>query len=276
MKKEIKEKFPKWVNDKKYYDLILSNDLDSLFSCQLLELVKGWKPEYFNYNFSAMGITENAKSNEIIGVDLSLCVGKTFDNHVVLMNEYDWYNPESANFNIIDRISRENYFSKYCGSTLLMIWSLYDIPLPASEEAKMILLCIDSTFKGYYCGYPLPKAANKKYLIDYMEFPELYEVLQTHKQSDFTYLIRKYNLSGKIRLEKGYLHTDIDLEALREIFNLPFLLPENRFYKKEEYESNAMRLPKGNYRWGKDDISQEMYSVALTKRDFINYSIRID
>lgn len=268
--------FPNWINDNKYYDLIMSNDLDSLFSCQLLEIAKGWKPNYFNSNFSSMGLTEDANGDEVIGVDLSLCYGKTFDNHVVMMNQNDDYNPESANFNIVDKISRENYFSKYCGSTLLMIWSLYDIPLPKNEEAKMILLCIDSTFKGFYSPYPLPREANKKYLVDYMDFPELYEILQNYKQSDFTDLIRKYNLAGKISLKKGFLHTDIDLDSLRKVFDLPFLLPKNKFHKKEEYENNAMSLPKNNYRWNKDDISEEMYSVALTRRDYLNYSIMID
>lgn len=276
MKLSVKEKFPAWVNDTKYYDLIMSNDLDSLFSCELLKVVKGWKPNYFNSNFSSMGLTEDANGDEVIGVDLSLCHGRTFDNHVVMMNSNDDYNYQSANFNIIDKISRENYFSKYCGSTLLIIWSLYNIPLPVTEEAKMILLCIDSTFKGFYSPYPLPREANKKYLVDYMEFPELYECLQRHKQYEFGNLISKYNLAGKIKPKNGILQTNIDLEPLREVFDLPFLLPKNRFYKKEEYESNVMSLPKNNYRWVKDDISEEMYSVALTKRDYINYSIRID
>jgi len=268
--------FPGWVNDNKYYDLIMSNDLDSFFSCQLLEMVKGWKVNYFNSDFKGIGITENANSGEVIGVDLSLCHGKTFDNHVVMMNVNDTYNPYSANFNIIDRISRENYFAKYCGSTLLMIWSLFDIPLPKTEEAKMILLCIDSTFKGHYSPWPDPKKANKKYLVDYMDFPELYEVLQNHKQYEFGKLISKYNLASKIKPKQGLLETDINLEALREIFDFSFCLPKNKFYKKEEYENNAMGLPKNNYSWSKDDISEDMFSVALTKRDFLNYSIRID
>lgn len=276
MKSNIKELFPSWINDNKYYDLIMSNDLDSFFSCQLLEMANGWQPNCFNSNFKSMGITEYANGNEAIGVDLSLINGKTFDNHVVMMNSNDTYNPESANFNIIDRISRENYFSKYCGSTLLMTWSLYDVPLPATEEAKMILLCIDSTFKGFYSGWPLPREANKKYLVDYMGFDDLYTILERHKQIEFTDLIRKYKLNGKITLKDGFLHTDIDLEALREIFDLPFLLPKNRFYKKEEYKSNVMRLPKNDYNLFKDDISENMFSVALTKRDFINYSERIE
>lgn len=276
MNSKIKEIFPKWVSDKKYYDLILSNDLDSLFSCEILKQVKGWKPNYFNYNFSAMGLTEDADGNEKIGVDLSLCQGKTFDNHVTMMNSEDDYNEQSANFNILDKISRENYFSKYCGSTLLMIWSLYDIPLPESEEAKMILLCIDSTFKGFNSPYPLPQQANRKYLVDYMEFPELYEVLQNHKQYEFGQLISKYNLNGKIDLKKGYLHTSIDLEGLKKLFDLPFLLPKKPFYKKEDYTNKTRPLPKGNYSMVKDDISENMYSVALTKRDFINYSERVE
>lgn len=254
----------------------MSNDLDSLFSCEILKQVKGWQPTYFNYDFKASGVTEDTTGQETIGVDLSLCHGKTFDNHVVMMNEHDYYNVDSANFNIIDEISRENYFSKYCGSTLLMIWSLYNIPLPKETEAKMILLCIDSTFKGFYSPYPLPQIANKKYLVDYMEFPELYEVLQQHKQYEFSQLISKYNLSGKIKLHKGYLSTDIDLEGLRELFDLPFLLPKKPFYKKEEYISKIQQLPKGNYSLDKDDISDNMYSVALTKRDFINYSERVE
>lgn len=278
MNSSTKEKFPEWVNDQRYYDLVLSNDLDSLFSCEILKQVKGWQPNYFNYNFTASGQTEDAVSGaEKIGVDLSLCYGKTFDNHVVMMNSEDDYNEQSANFNILDGIGRENYFSKYCGSTLLMILSLYDIPLPINnEEALMVMLCIDSTFKGFYSGYPLPREANKKYLLDYMEFPELYEVLQNHKQYEFTDLIRKYNLNGKIGMNKGKLHTDIDLEGLRKLFNLPFLLPEKPFYKVEDYTNNAQPLPKGNYQLVKDDISEDMFSVALTKRDFICFSEKIE
>jgi len=276
MNSKIKEKLPKWVNDNKYYDLTLSNDLDSLFGCEILKQVKGWNINYFNSDFTSLGITENANGNSPIGVDLSLSNGKCFDNHVVLMNEYDWYNGESVNFNIIDNIHRENYFDKYCGSTLLMIWSLYDIPLPASDEGKMILLCIDSTYKGFYSPWPKPRVANKKYLIDYMQFPELYQIQQKYEQNDFKKLNSKYNLNGKIYLKDGYLHTDIDLEALREIFDLPFLLPKNRLYQKEKYKTYVSSLPKGNYNIFKDDINNDMYSVALTKRDFINYSVLVD
>ena len=272
MKKEIKNLFPNWVNDDRYYDLILSDDLDSLFSCEILKEVKGWQINYFNDSFKALGITEFANSEKPIGVDLSLCEGKTFDNHVVMMNEYDDYNSESANFNIIDKISRENYFDKYCGSTLLMIWSLYDIPLPETDEGKMILLCIDSTFKGFYSPWPKPRKANERYLVDYMGFPELHNLLHRYKQSDFLSVMRKYNLNKKIYLKDGYLQTDIKLDELREIFNFSFFLPKNRFYLREEYKTNIMRLPKNDYRQVKCDISENMYSIALTNRDFMSYS----
>ena len=272
LKVEYQEKFPKWWKETKYYDLVLSNDLDSLFSCEILREVKGWQIQYFNHNFDSMGISEPSNS-EYIGVDLSLTHGKCFDNHVVMLNEHDDYNYKSINFNVADQISRENYFQKYCGSTLLMIWSLYDIPLPESEEGKMILLAIDSTFKGYYSPYANDKNSNKKYLVDVMGLGELYEVLKRHKQQDFIKIMQKYNLNGKIDVKNGYLNTDIDLPGLREVFDLPFLLPRNPFQLLYKFNNTGKGLPKNNYNYFRDDISENMFSVALTRRDFINYSI---
>jgi hypothetical protein len=198
-----------------------------------------------------MGISEPSNS-EYIGVDLSLTHGKCFDNHVVMLNEHDDYNYKSINFNVADQISRENYFQKYCGSTLLMIWSLYDIPLPESEEGKMILLAIDSTFKGYYSPYANDKNSNKKYLVDVMGLGELYEVLKRHKQQDFIKIMQKYNLNGKIDVKNGYLNTDIDLPGLREVFDLPFLLPKNPFQLLYKFNNIGKGLPKNNYNYFRD------------------------
>lgn len=275
LNKEYVQKIPDWWRNDKYYDLVLSNDLDSLFSCEILKQVKGWQIQYFNHDFESMGVTDESNGEEPISVDLSITYGKTYDNHVVLLTENDDFNPESINFNVVDRVSRKNYFQKYCGSTLLMIWSLYDLPLPESEEAKMILLAIDSTYKGFYSPYTNDNNSNKKYLLEVMGFQELYETLERHVQNDFSKVIYKYNLSAKIDVHKGHLYTDIDLESIREIFHFPFLLPENRFYKLYDFNNVAQRLPKYNYDLVKNDISQDMFSVALTKRDFINYSENI-
>lgn len=272
LKVEYLEKIPKWWNERKYYDLVLSNDIDSFMTCEVLKQVKGWDINYF-YTFDSMGLTDSVTSNEYIGVDISFNQEmKCFDNHVVMLNEHDYCNSKSINFNVADKISRINYFNKYCGSTLLMVWALYDLPLPESEEGKMILLAIDSTFKGFYSPYLNDKTSNKHYL-DAMGFYELYEVLKRHKQTDFIKLIRKYNLSSNIEAKKGYLQTDIDLEELRKVFDLPFLLPEKKFYCLQEYENKTVSLNADCMDISKDDVSESIYSIALTKRNFLNYSV---
>ncbi len=273
--KEYLNKMPNWWNERGYYDLVLSDDIDSFMACEVLKQVKGWEINYF-YRFDSMGLTENANGEEYIGVDIAFNNNtKCFDNHVVMLNENDYYNLQSINFNIADKINRSNYFNKYCGSTLLMVWSLYNLPLPETEEGKMILLAIDSTFKGFYSPYANDKNSNKHYLVEVMGFHELYEVLQRHQQKDFSAIIRKYNLNEKIEIKKGYLQTNIDLEGLREVFDLPFLLPKNRFYLKNRYKKEVATLPGSNLDICKDDICEDIFSVALTKKNFINYSVEV-
>lgn len=150
MREKIKNEFPKWVNEiNSQYNLILSNDIDSLMSCCLLNYLFQTKITHF-YNFKAIYTTDE-KAKNLIGVDIAFSNNfKVFDNHVTRIDKNDKVNILSANLNAIYNISRENYYKKYCGSTLLQIWSLYDVPLPKTEEGKMILLAIDSSFKGHY------------------------------------------------------------------------------------------------------------------------------
>ena len=50
MKSKIKEMFPEWCSDdKKKYELILTDDIDSLVSCALLNKIKGYKINYFYF-----------------------------------------------------------------------------------------------------------------------------------------------------------------------------------------------------------------------------------
>jgi len=219
MKQEYREMFPSWVNDKyTEYTLCLSNDIDSLLSCIYLKQIKGYKISHF-YDFT--GTYKRLDSKKVIGVDISLHRGKCWDNHVTMLHKDDYCNPDSANLNNILGISRENYFNKYCGSTLLEILSYYDVDISNySEEAKMILLAIDSTFKGYYSIYENDNKANRFYLCDVLEFEELYNVLETHNQKDFIEIIKKYNLNSTISInQNGILETDINLAELSKVFS---------------------------------------------------------
>lgn len=87
----------------------------------------------------------------------------TFDNNVNRVNLSDYTNPNAINSNILSDITNENYYDKYLDSIALLIWSIYNIPLPETELGKMILLAIDTTFKGFY-GKDQYKRANKYFL----------------------------------------------------------------------------------------------------------------
>ncbi|ADL08043.1 hypothetical protein [Thermosediminibacter oceani] len=259
MRAEYKAKFPEWTKSDKYFDLCLSNDIDSLFSCKLLEKVKGYKINYF-YDFNCLYKTENA-INEAIAVDIDLIRGKCWGNHVT-----PFYNPEAANLNIIDSISHENYFDKYAGSTLLEIWSYYDIPLPQSEEAKMILLAIDSFYLGYYSQYFNDIISHAHYL-NVLEMKEFEEILSRYKPKDFEEVKKKYNLNGKIWIDKDKkLASDIRLAELSELFDLDLTLPDIEFLPYYYFIPQTAKI---------STIGGKIFSAALVGRNKIKYSVAV-
>lgn len=259
MKKEIKEKFPSWCNDTNTkYNLMLSDDLDSLFSCIVLENLFGYKIKYF-YNFNMMYTTKDIEKQSSIAVDVDLTYGRCWGNHVTLDNEY------SANLNTIQGIGEyDYYYKKYFGSTLLTILSYYDVDLSIlTEEQKMVLLAIDST----YLGYKNPKYRHiaEYWIKDVLEFNELYEVLKRHTQEEFKDIIKKYNLDSKIIVNHdGQLNTSIKLDKLKELFPyLPFSLPKNKFevYRKfQVIQSNQV-------------THIDVFSCARTYKNAFRYSI---
>lgn len=231
MKEKFLEKVPVWYRDFDKYDVVLSDDIDGLISTSALKSAKNWDIEYF-YDFETLYIADEIyfkedKSVTRVWADVSIVIQneKTFDNHINRVNLKDYTNPNAINPNIITDITNENYYDKYLGSSALVIWSLYDIPLPESEEGKMLLLAIDTTFKGFY-GKQQYKDRNKFYLCDVLGFQELYEVQKRHTSTEFYQLIGRYNLAAKTRLNgEGYLRTDLDLKILSELLGIPINLP---------------------------------------------------
>ncbi|MGU9539173.1 hypothetical protein ACQX0N_09355 [Clostridium tepidum] len=259
MKKDIKEKFPKWINEDYNYNLCLSDDIDSFFSCLVLNKIKGYKIGWF-YNFKSIYRSVDIEKNKIISVDMDLCNNRRcWGNHVTLKN------PNSANLNAILEISRYNYTEKYCGSTLLTILSYYNVDISdLSEKQKMALLAIDSTYLGYWFkdGYYC-----KKYL-KLMELDCLLEVLERHTKQEFKDIDIKYNLNkGKIYINKdGQIKTNIKLDKLQELFpNLSFSLPKNKFKRKREFKIIENCFLKHD--------EKQIFSCARTYKNALRYSI---
>lgn len=268
MKSNIKGMYPEWCSDNEDYELMLTDDIDSLVSCALLKKVRGYETNYF-YDFKT--IYEIAESDiNAIAVDCDLTGDRRcWSNHVTMLSASDSVNKKSANLNNIGKISRDNYFQKFCGSTAIQIWSYYDIPLPETELGKMALLALDVGFKGHYDSRFIE--VHSKYL-KAMGFHELIEVLERHTSTEFYDLIRKYNMASKIKLNKdGVLETEIDLSELEGLFCLDLSLPDKPFYVRREL-SRDWPTSLVNYKtYTKDDLPK-MFSVALTGKNKVAFT----
>lgn len=233
MKGKYLSEIPTWYRDFNKYDVVLSDDIDGLVSTSALKYAKNWDAKYF-YDFKDLYVEDNTyfkdnKSATRVWADVAfLRHEKCFDNHVSRKSSEDFKNELCINPNLIADISNTNYYSKYCGSTALLIWSIYNIPLPETEEGKMLLLAIDTAYKGYYCGSQF-KARNKFYLCDMFGFEELYEVEKRHTEKDFKDIIKKYSLYTKTELVDGKVTTTLDLDTISKLLGIPITLPDFHF-----------------------------------------------
>lgn len=269
MKEVIKNKFPKWCLSNKKFNMCLTDDLDSLSSCILLNKIKGYEITNF-YSFNTLYDMENKTNTEkLIGVDMDLAKYSCWGNHVTGIN-----NDKSANLNVIENIGINNYYSKYCGSVLLQIISFYDVDISKlSDEAKMVLLCVDST----YLMYNFNVANCKKWLVDILELPELFKLCKEHTREDFKELQIKYKLKSKIIVnENGYLQTNINLQELSTLFNVSFFMPKNRFIENlslKDVGINTSQYP--NFIKKLNNEGKEVFSQAITNKNYIKLSYEI-
>ena len=269
MKKEFREKFPSWVFEKGDFTTCLTDDIDSLVGVTLLKEVKGWEIGHF-YDFHNIYSIDKKDKRKAVGVDMAILEGRTFDNHVVKLSANSQANPLSANPNVIENISRDNYTKKYALSTALLIWSLYDIPLPSTDEGKMLLMGIDSSFKGYYSGF---KKVQTQWL-EKLGFEELIELQERYDIMDFVHVKRKYNSSEKIVLVDGKLHTNMKLEDISRLLEFNIQLPKETFVLRKSFKRDFKELhPDKSYSNGLIELKYNPFSMALTGKHKLNLTI---
>lgn len=288
LKDELKQRIPQWYKDiENKYGLILTDDLDALLSCAILKSQMNWDIEQvmlFNAKKNSEisvdwhGVADNA-THEAIGVDFAKVNGKCFDNHVTLFNSDDTYNKEAINLNHICGVNRNIYGQKYNSSTALLLWSLYDLPkenLP--DELMMLLLTIDSTYYSFFHNNKQFQRQNRRWLVDQLNLPQFYECQTRHKQYEFTEIAKKYGVKEKIYVKDHHLHTGIDIDGINDLllWDTPcwIELPTNKFYTKDFYKDITVDI-KGNPQ-SIYDICDDPYCYALTRKNQIKYSTRID
>ena len=153
-----------------------------------------------------------------------------------------------------------------------MLYALYDIPLPQTEEGQLMLLAIDSTYLGYYSEYVNAQQANKYYLCDVMGLTGLYDLLQSHARQDFERIAITYGLKAAITLDSdGRLKSDIDLIGISKAIGIDIQLPKDRFNKVKNYDSKQATLPDDDFITAKED--GQIISMALTRKNTVKYSL---
>ncbi|KLT15909.1 hypothetical protein AA980_22205 [Neobacillus vireti] len=271
MNEYYKKQCPDWANDTQLeHDLILGDDSDSLLSCNLLtDMTLGlWDINYF-YDFENFYINKKTES-PTIGVDMAFTRStRCFDNHVSRQFSHSKFNPYCMNMNLYKGISCENYYKKYPFSTLMLIMSYYDIPLPKSDIGKELLLACDSAFKGHYASKDFFKKIHTDWL-EVLGFGSLVDVLDKRTPNFFYELQKDYGLNEKIRLdENGYLESNINLEAIQSHLDWKLELPDQQFklYAKrvrDGHKLGAKSIP---------DMS-ELISLAFTGKDYVSYTYK--
>ena len=269
MNEQQKRLFPSWCDDTTTnYTLCLSDDLDSLLSCIVLKELKGYDISHF-YRFDSIGksVHHGHIKKYVIGVDVDFTKGECWGNHVTMLSSTDNYNKQCANLNVTNNISRTNYTSKFCGSTILQILSYYNVDLSNwTDEQKMILLAIDSSYLPFYSSSF--RATGTKWMEEVLEYPELVELTKKYSKADFEQLQKKYNLKSKININGGYLSTNIDLTGLSKVFSMLIELPKQKFNLVRQFQTHHKTLGY-NSTINKDEI----FSLALTRKNEVKFTV---
>lgn len=277
MNKEYKDKFPSWCsNNKNTYDLVLSDDSDGLLVSNFLEY-QNWDSTTYFYDFKMLYKKANYETdNSIIGCDIDFADkdARCWGNHVTALQKEE-INPNSANLNNTEKITRNNYRTKYAGSTIAIVLSYYDYDVSnLSEQARMLIMCIDSHYYGFYNGF---HDTQRKWLVDVLEYPELYDIILKYKEQDFIDLARslkikiprqgKKDRDGKIWInEGGYLETEIDLQGISDILGKKIALPNCKF--EPFFDENQIKLVSlyadTSKLFKRSQIQQNIFSYAQT------------
>lgn len=269
---------PEWVSKDATYDLVLTNDIDSLVSCVILKMCKGWDVKYF-YDFNTVYYSRQLKRDNAhprVWVDCCVLKERGFDNHVTMLSSEDWINPNLCNLNNVYKISADDYFSKYNLSTALLVWSIYGLPIPKSEEGKMILLSIDSSYCGYFSRYENDNKQCKHWLVDILEMQDLYSCLERHKFTDFYRIKSNYKINKVLELGKHLSFTDLFgemaysswMNKIGKELGLNISLPQDEFKKWMSFDNR-----KDHIRFTNKSDYGKIFSLAVTGRDFISYSV---
>ena len=259
IKETILNKLPTWykeINPEKHY-LVLTNDMDSYYSCDFLR--KRFKDikvgGFYDFKKGLFLNKERTEGKQPIYVDLSISEGMTFDNHYSFIK-----NPMAINPNVNTTI----YNRKYNGSTLAVILSLFDKDFSQVNETYLTaLLYID----GWYIGYYNKGGAYKDINIYWYEALGLKEyllpILEQHDANYFVEFGREYRLNEEIYIDgAGKLYCGNKIPLPKCTFELVQPV-ERRFCQK--YEALAINNADSRKIFTSAETYYNKYTISLRR-----------
>lgn len=250
MRRDIRELIPQWAFTKQDRTLTLTNDMDSLLLANLLTDTFGYEINHF-YSFHRFATANTEDKRKSIGCDLAIQKGYTICNHMVMVDSNSYKNPDSVNMNNILNIGNDDYKNKYNMSSLLIAWSLYKIPIPETDEGKMILLSIDSS---YYAWNNTDFRGVMRVWLERLELTELIPTLEKYSFSEFQDFKFSHELDTGIVLGKNKklkfnptgknnsLSTGLDLDWIGEHLGYKVFLPEQDFTVVGTFDTDRIRV----------------------------------
>lgn len=211
------------------YFLVLTDDMDSYYSCKYLKKRFGAEIGGFYQFGKGLYLTQNEKllGRTPIYIDCAVVQDGVccFDNHRTMFSNHMSINPNL----VINRLDNNNYYKKYCGSTLMLLYALYHGDL--SELEKEFIIAIDGFYIGWYRENGKYRHINQFWL-DMLEISEdLTPILEKRNLQYFIDLTAKWQLKEKI-----YINEDE-----HKLFTFADILPSDPFYLDFETESKKMK-----------------------------------
>lgn len=194
------------------YHLVLSDDMDSFYSCRFLTKRTGVQIGGFYTFEKGLYISEDVLETDKkpVFVDVACVQDGTmaFDNHRSICRNHMAINPNI----VTDRLSDDTYFQKYCGSTLMLVVALYGKEDGLTEQEKEFLIAMDSFHIGLYKNGGRFKDINLRWLDLLGLKEELLPIYEAHDGQYFEEVIKKHDLNEHISIGKdGRLHTYDDI-----------------------------------------------------------------
>lgn len=191
------------MNTGKYY-LVLTDDLDSYYSCGLLQKMFPTLEVGGFFNFNGLFLNkERTVGKQPIYVDADMVNERCIGNHLPVFKNDNAINPNSG---------IKQYYKKYCLSTLIVIMSVFNYDISDMSIQNIIAaLCIDSGYIGYFHKDGVFKHITTGWLKT-LHLEPFVDALETCSEEAFIVAIGYGNLDAKIYINNGYLRSKINMK----------------------------------------------------------------